>query len=128
MSLDWKIWYGDGGYFTSADGEPWEAPPHNVMCVAQKDEKTGCSVYNQWDWYFYSDEIGGWFGADLFGVMDQMMHNCNQIRAVIQGRVTTNANFARILDAARNDPELPRKSAKDKRETRGQKYGDGFAE
>ncbi|NIQ01597.1 MAG: hypothetical protein GWM98_15430 [Nitrospinaceae bacterium] len=126
--MDWRIYYGDGGTFSSDDGPPWEAPPHNVMAVAQKDARLGRAVYNQWDWYFYSDEIGGWYGADLFGIIDQVMHNCNRIRAVIQGRVTTSERFTKILDQARNDPDLPRKSAKGGWESRGQKYGNGFSE
>ena len=125
--MDWKIYYGDGSVFSSNDGKPYEAPPHNVMVVSQKDNNVGRAVYNQWDWYFYSDEIGGWFGADLFGVIDQVMHNCDKICAVIQGRVTTNEKFQEIYKFARNDPDMPKKSANNKRETRGQQYGKGFS-
>lgn len=126
--MDWKVYYGDGLTFSSNNGEPSQAPPYNVMAVVQLDKRTGISVYNQWDWYFYSTGINKWFGADLFGVMDQIMHNCEKIKGVIQGRVTTSEKFQEILNKARNDKDFPRKSANGKWETRSQKYGDGQSE
>lgn len=123
--LNWKIRYGDGSAFSSEDGEPHEAPPHNVMVVSQKDERVGTAVLNQWDWYVYSDDLGGWCGVDVFGVLDQIMHNCDKIKAVIQGRVAGDTDFQAILKKARNDPDMPRKSADGHWEKRGPKGGKG---
>ena len=126
--IEWRIYYGDGSTFDSSQGPPEAAPPHNVIAVMQKNELTGRDVFNSWDWYLFKDGIG-WWGYDLHGVLDQVMNDPDRkIHGLIQGRTIPNEDFKWIIERARNDSDLPRKSADRKGETFGQQYGPGKSE
>lgn len=124
--MDWEIYYGDSSTFSSDDGEPHEIPQdkrHNVMvCAVANIDLTGRDCWNQSDFYIYHlDE--GWLSVDWTGLLDQVLHNTHKITAVLQGRVVSGKLFKEILRRAETKPGLPIKSAKQKHERSGQRYG-----
>lgn len=122
--MDWKIYYGNGKTFSSEDGKPHEAPPHNVVAIAQKNESTGRDVFHGWDWYIYHDDFG-WWGCDLHGMIDQVMHNIEKIHGVLQGRSVRNETYQAIIKKAREGEGLPHKAADRRGECPAQRWGPG---
>ena len=124
--MKWRIYYGDGSTFSSEDGAPHEIPPekrHDVMvCAVANIDHTGRDCWNQSDFYIHHAEIG-WTPVDWTGLLDQMLHNTHLVTAVLQGRVTSDQRFQEILQRAKTEQGLPRKSADRERERTGQQYG-----
>lgn len=124
--MDWKIYYGDGSSFSSNDGPVWDAPPHNVVAVRHKTEN-GSQTLNTWDWYIYRSDVG-WWGVDMMGMVDQVMHFANLVHGVKQGRCVPDEQFQEIMRTARSDTDFPEQTARAKRETGNQCYGPGKSE
>lgn len=126
--IDWRIYYGDGTTFDSSMGGPEDAPSDNVVCIAydEKDntrpEYIGRPVISGSDWYLYRKDIACWWRVDVFGVMDQVKHHLECVGAVVQGRYIPDKTFRELLDRARTEPGLPRKSAKRTSESSRQYY------
>lgn len=110
--LDWKIFYGDGSTFSSADGSPAEAPSTNVQAIAQvADPGIGRRTCSRFDFYWYEGE---WHGGDLFGLFDYLQRVSPSI--VKFGRVLPRLAFEAILNRAVTDPDLLPKVAWDTHE------------
>ena len=105
-ALEWKIYYGDGSTFSSADGPPQAAPGYNVQCVAVRDEKVGRQVLHGGDFYIYRD--GVWYCCDQFGMFDQLI----EMGVLKTGRALSRKEYEAVLTRATEDPALPRKSAR----------------
>lgn len=103
--LQWKIYYGDGTTYSSADG-PWEsAPTRNVQFVLCPDPIVGRRIHSCCDYYLYRD--GQPFGVDIFGLFDYLL----EIGLVKFGRSLTRRDFDAIQQQVFNDPDFPVKSA-----------------
>jgi len=121
--MDWKIYYGNGSAFSSDDGGVWEAPSHDVVCVVHKTEN-GRQCLNTWDWYIYRSDVG-WWGVDMMGMVDQVMHFTDKVMGVKQGRCIPDQDYYEIMSRARSDPDFPKQTARKKNETGNQCYGPG---
>lgn len=105
----WRIYYGDGSTFSSDDGAPEDAPSFGVICVVQPNVLTGRESLHGWDWFYYVPDDGMWWGSDIHGVLDRLLHNL-PIRALKQGRCVSNPVFQEIMQRANTDPDFPARS------------------
>ena len=58
----WLIFYTNGSIFSSAEGEPWDAPRQGVLAVASCKDKAECDWYllQQVERYYFEADKGGW--------------------------------------------------------------------
>lgn len=109
----WKIYYGDGTTFDSDDGLPVDAPATNIQLIAQYHPELGRHFIGgqlRSDFYlFVNDE---WIDVDLIGLLDHLMAQ----GIVKSGRMLPTSEWKQIQRRALNDPDMPKKSAWDKRE------------
>ena len=103
--MDWKIHYGDGSIFSSDDGRPEDAPALNIQAIAQRDDRVGRFIVTRSDFYLFLDNQ--WIGVDWFGMLDRLM----DIGVIKTGRTITSEAYNDVIQRAKNDPGLPRKSA-----------------
>ncbi len=111
-----RIYYGDGSIY---EGPPEGAPPNNVQAIAWNDptrgaEELGRVVLSEWDIYIYSDRVGGWHGTNKYAdLLQHLGYGCGigGVRAVLQGAWIARETFQAILDRAKTDPGLNRKTA-----------------
>jgi hypothetical protein len=108
--LKWRIYYDDYTTFSSDDGTPLEAPPFGVIAIPFPNTDTGRGIVHYHDWYFWHLRDLRWWGSDIHGLLDLLLHNA-PITAIKQGRSVSNTVFARIYARALADPDFPRKSA-----------------
>lgn len=113
--MQWRIFYGDGSTFDSAQGAPSDAPSVNVQAIAQvADPGIGRRTVSRFDFYWF--DRGEWHGSDLFGLFDYLMRVSPSI--VKFGRVLPRLEFEAILNRAVTDPDLQPKVAWDTSEHR----------
>ena len=113
-----RVYYGDG---TVYEGTPEGAPTENVQAIAYDDPKkgaehTGRVVLNQWDFYIYSDPVGGWHGANKYAdLLRHLKLGCGPggVRAVLEGQWVDTQTYKAIYDKAWNDSGLAVKTATD---------------
>lgn len=113
--MDWRIYYGDGSTFDSTQGEPEDAPAFDFQCVVQPDPRVGRTVMAGWDWYYYRVDIGEWWGSDIHGLLDLLLHRF-PIKAVCQGRHSYNPVYTEIIKKASEDPDFEPKSGRVEKE------------
>ena len=106
--INWKIYYGDGTTFDNTLGTVNEAPPTGVQVILCLSKVNGRNMYHAWDWYYYNED--GWRGADIYGLLDQLLQDKEgKITAVKQGRTIQDSIYEDILLKAINDEDFPRK-------------------
>jgi len=106
--IDWRIYYSDGTFFDSSMGEPKDAPPHGVIVIVERDPVMGRAIISGWNWYYHTGEA--WWGSDVHGLLDRLMHNL-PTQAVKQGRMATTDIWRDTIDRAVLDEDFPLKSA-----------------
>lgn len=113
MTRKWKIFYSDESTFSSEEGSPLEAPSFGILVIVQSDsgevDSVGREVLNRWDWYFYEPTRGEWWGCDLQGLLDRLLHNLPTV-AVKQGRSVHNSLYKKVVNKATKDPDFPIRS------------------
>lgn len=107
--MKWRIYYGDGTTFDDTMGEPEDAPAFDVQCIVFPNKDHGKTMLQRFDWYYWHKE-DGWWGGDLFGVLDLFMHFPKLVIALKAGRNIGNDKYKDILDRAINDPDFPVKT------------------
>lgn len=112
--MDWRIYYGDGSTFSDQDGKPEDAPCRNVQAIAQVAPDVGWYLCRSDDFYAYLEK--GWQGLDSFGLWDYLAEP--GLKIVKFGRTLHYPDYEEVLNKALNDPDLPRKSAWRKEESR----------
>lgn len=117
--VNWRLYYRDGSTFDSTQGEPKDAPAFGVICIPQPDPIVGRMIMHGWDWYYYVPESGQWWGSDLQGVLDRMLHRLPVV-ALAQGATVSNTDFREIFERADKDKDFPLKSAKHRYESPSQ--------
>ncbi len=115
MTPDWKIFYSDSSTFDSLQGEPRDAPSYGFVCAVYADEVVGRVIMHGWDWYYWRTDHEQWWGSDIHGLLDNLLHN-QPITAIKQGRNIHNTEYKKIWALMINDPDFPVKS--------GQKRGE----
>lgn len=106
--IPWRIYYDDGSTFDASQGEPEDAPSYGVQIIAQAS-RYGRECLHLWDWYYWREDNEKWWGSDIFGVLDMLLHN-QPLRALKQGRNTNSANFEQLMHKAAHDEDLPARS------------------
>lgn len=109
--IDWRIYYDDGSTFSSEDGSPEDAPAFGAVVIVFPDEEVGRVIMHGWDWYYWVPEDGTWWGADIYGLLDRLLHRID-CRALLQGRNMLNTEYLALFKRASEDPDFPLKSAK----------------
>jgi hypothetical protein len=109
--IEWRILYDDGTDFDSSQGEPCDAPAYGIVCIIQRDDLVGRKIAHGWDWYYWVPQEGAWWGADIYGLLDRLLHRL-PTEAICQGRMVSNKEFAIIMGRADRDPDFPKKSGK----------------
>lgn len=129
--MTFRIYYGDE---TVWEGDSPEDVPTNkredVQCIVWPDpdqtspQSLGRHVLQAWDFYLYSDRVGGWHVTNrthdlLFHIRDQGL-GPGGVRAILTGGWVANDVFARILEnATKGDDWSVRRSAVPKYNTDG---------
>lgn len=110
MSLQWRIYYGDGSTFDNTQGEPDESPALNVQVITIIDPDVGRLLLHRYDFYWYDFDHAIWSAGDIFGMFDYL---CQPgIKVVRFGRSIVNREYREIVTRAGSDPDFPRKSAR----------------
>lgn len=130
-ALAWRIYYGDGSTFDSSDGPPSSAPPLNCQCIVINDDlnctykevyQIGKLVLHDWEYYVYRDGMG-WFGVrHVIDLVDHVLHDANDICAVLKARSIDVHAFREIFARAVKDTDFPKKSAWTKGESDGRVF------
>jgi len=106
----WKIYYDDGFVLDGYDDTQLPKDRRlGVVVIADIDSKHGRQIWKGFDWYYYKNDL--WYGADLQGMLDQIMHFLDQIKWVIQGRMVTHSDYEKIQIAC-EQYGLPAKTGK----------------
>ena len=108
--MNYRIYYGDG---TAYDGPVEEAPARNVQLIVQSSQEHGWQALSG---DFYVWRPGHWFAVDHFGLYDYLLEP--GWKRVLFGRTLTSEEYNAIWHQAMNDPEMPPKTAFEKRERR----------
>jgi len=105
----WRIFYDDGSTFSSADGEPHEAPSEGVICAVGYTPDDGERyIANRGDYYHFHRGEGRWWECDLAGLLDRLRNN-SEVYAYKEGRRVSKKLWEEILIAANNDPDFPQR-------------------
>ena len=107
--LKWRIYYDDETTFDNTQGAPKAAPSFGVIAIPQPDPEVGRVVMHKWDWYYWRLDWKQWWGSDLQGLLDNLLHNM-PITAIKQGRNVHNTVFRDIWARVIADPDFPIKS------------------
>ena len=119
--MNYRIYYGDG---TTLDGDGPEDIPldrrENVQIVVCSDpdgvNQCGRRIWQQWDYYLWSDHVGGWHVTN--NLHDVLFHmrtaglGPGGVRALLTGGWIRNEDFSKILYRATHDEGLPPRSAR----------------
>ena len=95
----WEVYYDDGTTITSETGLPVEVRPFGVVCIAQRNPEKARSLMHGWDWYYWHEEDKQWWGCDLHGLIDRLLHRL-PVSALLQGRTVTNEAYNAIMTRA----------------------------
>lgn len=109
-ATEWRIYYDNGTTCDSRSRDPESAPSFGVVVIAFPDPVVGRVLMHGWDWYYWVPTEGQWWGSDIHGLLDRLLHNL-PLQAVKQGRNVSNLQYAEIMGRARDDPDFPVKSA-----------------
>lgn len=116
--MDWKIYYSDDSTFSSLDGPVEASEPWGVICIVYPNEGIGRGVMQGFDFYCLV-EIDGkpeWHGHDWIGLLDALAAR-DKIIVVNRGRAIGERHYEELIIRAQEDPDFPRKSGRNKRET-----------
>lgn len=128
--MNWRIYYADGTTFSSADGSWDDAPARGVIAVVRPNPQTGRSVEKGRAFYIMDPDAGEPWAVDWPGLWDYL-HRVGSLQAGIPlrdvnldalardwgvkfGRSVPNEVYQRIVIAADNDPDFPRRSSADR--------------
>ena len=103
----WRVYYDDG---THSDDEVTH--PFRVIAIVQAREKTGREVVRAYPYYILKN--GVWRGLeDQASAIQQFAYFAAEITAFAMGIWTEEANYNAIIQRAKSDEGLPRRSADD---------------
>ena len=102
----YRVYYDDDTTSENEVTQPWR-----VVCIAQPREKTGREVVHSYPYYILN---GTWRGVeDQASFIQQMIYHLPKITAVAMGIWTDEAQFKEIIQRARTEDGLPRRSNPD---------------
>jgi hypothetical protein len=95
----WEVYYDDGTTITSEAGLPVEVRLFGIVCIAQRNPGKARLLMHGWDYWHEEDKQ--WWGCDLHGLIDRLLHRL-PVSALLQGRAVTNEAYNAINYCARN--------------------------
>ena len=107
--IKWRILYGDGSHFDNTMGEPEDAPGFGIVTIVQADPQVGRAIVDGWDFYYWVETEGKWWGSDWLGFIDRLAHR-EPCRAVSIGRMVSESDWLSIRHRAKTDPDFEAKS------------------
>lgn len=111
MSTQWIIWYDDFSSFSNEDGEPWDAPRENVVCIAVASIECGRYILGEVDWYCWHFEDSQWVPHNRSG-MQQYLRKPGKEKVVVEGYWVTKERYGKIRShALKVDDRLPKAMA-----------------
>lgn len=108
--MRWRIYYTDGSTFSSADGDPEDAPAFGVQVVVQWSYERGRDKLHLGDCYYYDCVAGTWYNSDKIGALLAFARYPRAMRALKHGEFTTDENFKAIMARADADADFPPKA------------------
>lgn len=115
--MRYRIYYGDGGTFTTPDeGDVSQAPVEGVQAIAWEDPDqtyrgTGRFLLDSWDFYLYSTVIDSWVGTnkyhDVIRHVQKGIAAGSPIKALLLGEWIARDDFEVILRRAKTDDLCP---------------------
>lgn len=66
--MKWRFYYTEDNTVDDA----FDAPPFGLLCILHRDIELGWVILHSSNWYWYAQDQ--WWGGDLHGMLDQMMH------------------------------------------------------
>ena len=100
---DWRIYYGDGSTFSSADGEPQESPAWGAVLVTQPAVKGMDTLLLNDPFFVHRADRALWLTCDYPGLMDQLAHYAHAIDCVRVGRWAEPGDWKAIAARAREE-------------------------
>ncbi len=103
----WRVYYDDGTYSVDEVTHPFR-----VICIAQPREKTGREVVRAYPYYLLKH--GVWRGIeDQASVIQQFAYFASEIELFAMGIWVDEARYNEIIQRAKREEGLPRRSAND---------------
>ena len=101
--LRWRLYYEDGTTFSSADGDPEDAPPWGVVSAVCRDKDDPRHVNAMhgtgFDYYVWDGEE--WWGVDQIGLIDRLASR--KAKVVCFGRTISTTTFQEIVGRSTTD-------------------------
>ena len=101
----WVIWYRDKTSFSSDDGEPWDAPRDNVICVSVENPEVGRHTVHGCDYYCWHFEDEIWVPHGRTG-LHQYLRQPGKEKVVLEGYWVPRNRWTDILKLAKHDPRM----------------------
>jgi len=102
--IAWRIYYDDGGTFSSEEGAPADAPSLGVILIWQavlNDSHHPAEKHMGLDWYWWRPDLEMWMSGEIHGFLDQAM-NLGACHPKF-GRVVPGMKYQEILKTANHD-------------------------
>lgn len=119
--VDWIITYQDESTFSSDDGPPWNAPFDGVVCIAVADISCGNYILAEQNFYcwHHEEDPPQWVPHDADGVRQYQKFTPEDKQVILHGYWIGRERYARLRRYAREDPRLPKVTAKGPRNPEG---------
>lgn len=111
MTVRWRVYYDNGSTFSNEDGTPEQSPAFGVICIVSTNDLIGRIILHKHDWYWWIADEKVWFGGDIFGLLDRLLHRLST-EAILQGRTVPNEAFRDTMGRADKDEDFPPKSGR----------------
>lgn len=108
MTLRWKVYYGDGSTFSSADGHAFDTPARGVQIIAIADHEHGWRLERGGDYYCWVPGKDDWYAADQAGLILYFLDRGP--KRVLLGERMDYYEYRAVLDRAMSDTALPTKT------------------
>lgn len=107
----WLTEFTNPGQFSDLDGKPWEAPGADLLSITWLNEYGSRRTLFNGNFYFYLREAGangteGRFTPGDAGALARRLLRGESL-VVFEGEWVPDAEFDRVLEAARRDPRFP---------------------
>ena len=110
MALSFRIYYGDGSTFSSADGSPFDAPRLGVQSIVGVHRANGRYVVADETAYWWNAEEDRWRGGDRHGEWIYMLRLGP--RVVLYGEQVDDDIYNSCVVAAQTDKDFPPRTAR----------------
>lgn len=97
----WTLYYEDGTWFSSIDGEPYQSPVWGAVMVTQYDREPRACQNDPF--LIHRTDQDQWYGCDHAGLLDQLSHFSHVIDCVRVGRWMPSENYRQVRSQANEE-------------------------